>query len=109
MKKLSLLLAAIFLFSQVSLSAAPMTVQQANNFTSILNAYRLVDTDEASATTKYYGFTKYDGYWYIMKEAISSDVHTYTFVTGTSAYSTAWTGRAGLTYGTFTAIMSEPI
>lgn len=109
MKKLSLLLAAIFLSVQMSVFAGPMSVKQADNFTSILNAYRLVDTDEASATTKYYGFTKYDGYWYIMKEAISADVHAYTFVTGTSAYSTAWTGRAGLTYGTFTAIMSEPI
>ena len=94
---------------QMSVFADGMSVKQASEFSAMLNAYRLVDTDEASATTKYYGFTKRDGYWYIMKEAISSDVHAYTFVTGTSAYSTAWTGRAGLTYGTFTAIMSEPI
>lgn len=109
MKKILLFTLGVFLFASLSVNAAPMSVSQANNFNSIFNAYHLVNTDEASSSTKYYGFTKYDGYWFIMKEDISSDLHIYTFISGTANYSTNWTGRAGLSYTTFTAVFSQPI
>lgn len=69
----------------------------------ILAGYRAadVDDDDNDATANYYGFVDTDGNWYIMKEEISGSVSTYTFTRGTTNYSANWTGRAGLTYGSF--------
>lgn len=55
-------------------------------------------------TTKYYGFVTKGGYFYIMKEEITTTVHLFTYYVANiedqsfEAYETAWTGRAGLTY-----------
>jgi len=51
---------------------------------------------EATATYKYFGFQKADGYWYIMRKTIATNVFEYA--AGASAYSTAWTNRASQTY-----------
>lgn len=54
--------------------------------------YKVSDID--SSTPSYYGFIKFDGSWYIMKESSG----TYRYVKGASSYSTNWTNRASLTY-----------
>lgn len=61
-----------------------------------LSQYHIADGDE-TGTTKYYGFLDKDGNWYIMKNDTTANSYRYT--KGSGAYSTAWTGRAGLTYG----------
>lgn len=56
-------------------------------------------------TTKYYGFVTLcgDGF-YIMKETITGNVHTFNYYVESpseqsyTSFETAWTGRAGLTY-----------
>jgi hypothetical protein len=55
-----------------------------------------ISNKEATATYKYFGFQRLDGYWYIMRKTLSTNVFEY--VSGTSAYSTAWTNRASQTY-----------
>ena len=62
--------------------------------------------DEASATVTYYGKEDKNGEWLIQKESVSGTVTTYTFATITnnpsvSDYSSAWTARTTLTYGTY--------
>lgn len=66
----------------------------------ILNSYRVCDKDN-DASPNYYGFTNKDGEWYILKETVSPGADTYRYVRGNSAYTTAWTNRATLTYGYF--------
>lgn len=67
---------------------------------SVLTPYQIADKDD-DASPNYYGFTRPDGYWYILKETVSAGADTYRYATGTSAYTTAWTGRAGLSYDYF--------
>lgn len=55
-----------------------------------------ISNKEATATYKYFGFQRLDGYWYIMRKTLATNVFEY--VAGTSAYSTAWTNRASQTY-----------
>lgn len=57
--------------------------------------YKISDIDDA-ADPKYYGFITADGHWYILEE--NTAAKTYRYAAGTSEYTTAWTGRAGLTY-----------
>lgn len=66
-----------------------------------LSSYIASDIDIV-ADSKYYGFLRSDGYWYIMKEITSAG--SYRFIKGTTGYTTNWTGRAGLSYGYFDAI-----
>ena len=63
--------------------------------------YGITNTDTTSSSTHYYGFIDKDGNWYIMQESISGSVSTYSYVVGTTSYSTNWTGRAALTYVEF--------
>ena len=58
-------------------------------------AYAINDK-EATATYKYFGFQRADGYWYIMRKTIATN--KFEYVAGSSAYSTAWTNRASQTY-----------
>jgi len=51
----------------------------------------------------YFGYIALDGSWYI--KYLNTATGT-TFCKGASGYSTAWTGRAGLTYGLFNDIFS---
>lgn len=64
-----------------------------------LAKYKISDLDEAGST-KYYGNLAADGSWYIL--SLTSTAARYA--KGTSAYSTAWSGRAGLSYGYFDAV-----
>ena len=58
--------------------------------------YLAVNQDAAAPA--YYGFESPNGEWYIMKEAISGDVTTYSYTKGASSYAANWTDRASLTY-----------
>lgn len=62
----------------------------------ILQGYDNFNIDEAS-DPKYYGFVDTDGNWVIRKMTNNES----TFARGITDHLTAWTGRAGLTYGTF--------
>ena len=59
--------------------------------------YQIADEDSAT-TTKYFGFLKPSGKWYILQQVIGT-TNTYRYANGASAYATSWTGRAGLAYG----------
>lgn len=58
------------------------------------SAYSISDLDESSAT-KYYGYLKADGGWYILK-LTSTEAR---YAKGTSGYN--WANRASETYDTF--------
>ena len=62
----------------------------------ILSTYKITDIDD----TGYYGYLKADGSWYIMQENSGA----YRYIKGDSDYSTAWTGRAGLSYDYFNQV-----
>lgn len=55
----------------------------------------------ADGTISYYGFTNKDGGWFIMKEDPDSVDRYYMYKKGSSAFDTAWSGRAGLSYENF--------
>lgn len=65
-----------------------------------LQDYKISDVD-ADASPNYYGYTRKDGYWYILKETISAGNDTYRYAKGTSGYTTNWTNRVSLTYNYF--------
>lgn len=60
------------------------------------DAYSLSNIDD-STSTEYYGYEDKDGNWYI-KKLVSG---AFTFVAGSSNYSTAWTNRASQSYASF--------
>lgn len=64
--------------------------------------YGINDIDESNSPVFYYGFENKEGKWYILKEdkTISTNP-TYRYSKGTTDYSTNWTNRSSLTYGTF--------
>ena len=64
----------------------------------ILANYFATDFDE-SGDPAYYGFLDKDGNWVIME--VNETNGTVRYDSGSSAYTTAWTGRAGLTYNYF--------
>lgn len=65
-----------------------------------LQNYKISDVD-ADASPNYYGYTRKDGYWYILKETVSAGNDTYRYAKGTSGYTTNWTNRVSLTYNYF--------
>lgn len=69
-----------------------------NVYTKETGSYSICNK-EATATYKYFGFQRSDGYWYIMRKTISTNVFEYA--AGTSAYSTAWTNRASQSYSDY--------
>ena len=70
----------------------------------LLKGYVAANTD-TPGTTNYYGFTRTDGAYYILKEAIAGNVATYTYYKSDSGvYATDWTNRASLTYGRYDTI-----
>lgn len=81
----------------------------ASNFNTVFDAYHVVDIDEAAASPRYYGYIRFDGYYFIMKATTTAGVTAYTFSKGTTAYSTAWTNRASETYAAFTAVFNTGI
>lgn len=64
-----------------------------------LSKYVASNVDDAGSP-KYYGYQNGAGLWYIMKEASN----VFTYARGDSDYSTAWTGRASLTYAVFSEV-----
>lgn len=64
-------------------------------------SYKLSDMATGSDPS-YFGYVDAAGNWYIMKLTDSTGQARY--VKGASGYTTAWTGRAGLTYGYYDAI-----
>lgn len=63
-----------------------------------LGHYHPSDEDE-SGDPRYYGFLDKDGNWYIMEHNVGNG--TYRYASGSSNYSTNWTGKAGLSYNYF--------
>jgi len=57
--------------------------------------FKITDKDDA-ADPSYFGFVDKNGNWYILK--VTESAGTYRYCTGTTGYTTAWTGRASLTY-----------
>lgn len=62
-----------------------------------LAEYQPADVDD-SGTTKYYGFTKADGGWYILRENTAVSPKTYRYAAGDDDYVNEYLGRAALTY-----------
>lgn len=60
------------------------------------DAYALSNIDDSTAT-EYYGYEDKDGNWYIKR----FDSNAFTFVKGSSNYSTAWTNRASQSYASY--------
>ena len=71
-----------------------------NSLASPVAGYVLSDKDD-DASPNYYGYVDKEGNYYIMKETISPGADTYRFVKDSSGYTTAWTGRVGLSYDYF--------
>lgn len=61
--------------------------------------YQIANTDETDPN--YYGYQAADGSWYIMRQTITGSTAVFEYTKGAASYSTAWTGRAGLTYTDF--------
>lgn len=92
----SFLLAAI-----ITIFSIPSVFAQSLNDMQWFNeriTYALVSNVDEASDPAYYGFENPDGAWYIMKKTTSASIDTFTYAKGDSAYSTAWTGRAALTY-----------
>ncbi len=64
-----------------------------------LDDFKISDIDE-STSTAYYGFLDKDGNWYIMQVTATA----VRYKSGTSAYTTNWTGRVDLVYGYFDVV-----
>lgn len=58
-----------------------------------------IANEDMAGDPNYYGYVSEFGSWIIQKRTIATGVYTYCM--GQSAYSAAWTGRAGLTYTTY--------
>lgn len=63
------------------------------------NAYAISNIDPNDVTYKYFGFEDKDGAWYIMRKTLATNVFLYA--KGPSSYATAWTGRAGQSYDSY--------
>ena len=61
------------------------------------NPYILNDVD-ADTATKYYGYSRPDGAWYIQKETESGGDQLYRYARGSDGYEAAWTARATQSY-----------
>jgi len=61
------------------------------------DGYEISEVDDG-AIPSYYGFVHKTGAWYITKEDATGG---YRYAKGASAFSTSWTGRAGLSYDYF--------
>jgi len=61
-----------------------------------LSGFDIAEVRESEAGYNYYGFSKADGAWKILRE--KTDGTEYRLAVGRSDFSTAFTGRASLTY-----------
>lgn len=70
---------------------------QENSNVSALSGYRIADED-SDETIKYYGYTKPDGSWYLMRVDDTDEPATYRYCAGSNGYAAAWTNRASQAY-----------
>jgi hypothetical protein len=76
-----------------------LAINDAIFLSGLATAAKCVDQNgENPAGTTYFGFVRKGGSWYIMKQVVSGNDISYLYAEGDSGYSTAWTGRTGLTY-----------
>ena len=61
-----------------------------------------IANEDLSGDPQDFGYLSDSGSWLIQKRTISTGIYLYAI--GASAYGTAWTGKASLTYTTFDAI-----
>ena len=73
--------------------------------TSVLEQYSISDQDETT-DTKYYGFLRTDGAWYILKIDESVSVPTYRYKRGSVDYISEWSNRSTLTYDYLNEVFS---
>lgn len=69
--------------------------------TSPTDRYKFTDYDD-SGLVQYFGYTDENGGWYIM--ALDTGNREARYAKGDSDYTTAWTGRSGISYGYFSEI-----
>lgn len=61
--------------------------------------YEASDADTSGATYQYFGFLSIEGAWIIQRFDLStSNIVLYRYSAGSTAYATAWTNRASLSY-----------
>lgn len=65
--------------------------------------FQLSDMDDSS-DPKYFGYISSTGAYIIIQETTSAG--TYRYAGALSGYTTAWTGRAALSYGYYNALFS---
>lgn len=65
--------------------------------------YEISDQD-VSGDPQYFGFLNNSGGWIIMEQNVAAG--TYRYAIGDSLYSTAWTGKAALVYGTYASLFT---
>ena len=58
--------------------------------------------NEENAAVSYYGYLNEDASWIIQRRTTATGV--YDYVMGYKDYATAWTGRAGLTYVSYSEL-----
>lgn len=68
-----------------------------SNVFSILEGKDVKDIAESEGGYNYYGFSNKKGEWVIMRE--KTDGTEYRYAIAGTGYTTAWTGRASLSYG----------
>ena len=83
-----------------------MTINDYKFFEAKLAGYKIANQQAkaADADITYYGYIDRLGNWYIMKRDGSdggAGVITFTFIKGSTLYSTNWTARESLTYAAF--------
>lgn len=71
---------------------------KAKTFTGDLVAPFILNDVDADTATKYYGYARPDGDWYIQRETSAGGDQLYRYVKGSDGYATAWTNRATLSY-----------
>lgn len=63
------------------------------------DGYRLAELDDS--TPAFYGFTRSDALWFIIREGSGGD---FRYASGTTDFPTNWTGRAALSYAYYDSV-----
>lgn len=70
-----------------------------------LARFKSSDRDQSSPGLRYFGFLDITGSWYIMRSSGANNlILEDRYVAGSSAFTTNWANRSGLTYGLFNDI-----
>ena len=81
-----------------------MTINDAMFWAALFPGYIISDqaVKSSDSTIRYIGFLNKKGEWYILEQntaAGANSLQTFRYAKGTSAYTTNWTAKEGLTYG----------